>query len=259
MTTTAEPSLYTGWARWRAERDLALREPYGPLSPTGLHWLGEDVVDLDGLPGLWSACGRGARVTASADSGLRVDDQPLDGTTRVSVTEGGASGVVTAGRLRLEVIQRAGRYAVRPRDPRAAALSRFTGVPGHEFDPAWVLPASFQRYPVVREIEVGSAAEGIVHLLTLVGELHFDLHGVPVSLAATATHDGSLQVLFSDGADRLRWRSLTVAGPQAGPVELDFNRAINPPAAFSPFGTCPRPPAGNHVDAAVEAGERPPN
>jgi uncharacterized protein (DUF1684 family) len=39
-------------------------------------------------------------------------------------------------------------------------------------------------------------------------------------------------------------------------VELDFNRAYNPPCAFTPYATCPLPPRENHLELAVRAGER---
>ncbi|MBT1179862.1 DUF1684 domain-containing protein, partial [Bifidobacterium vespertilionis] len=39
-------------------------------------------------------------------------------------------------------------------------------------------------------------------------------------------------------------------------VLLDFNRAFNPPCAFSPYCTCPLAPAGNQVSVPVTAGER---
>ena len=37
---------------------------------------------------------------------------------------------------------------------------------------------------------------------------------------------------------------------------IDFNRAYNPPCAFTPFATCPLPPPENRLDLAVQAGER---
>jgi hypothetical protein len=40
-----------------------------------------------------------------------------------------------------------------------------------------------------------------------------------------------------------------------GRVEIDFNRAINFPYAFTDYGTCPAPPAGNTLPVAVTAGE----
>jgi uncharacterized protein (DUF1684 family) len=37
---------------------------------------------------------------------------------------------------------------------------------------------------------------------------------------------------------------------------LDFNRAINPPCAFTPYATCPLPPRQNMLTVAVRAGEK---
>ena len=36
---------------------------------------------------------------------------------------------------------------------------------------------------------------------------------------------------------------------------LDFNKAYNPPCAFTEFATCPLPPRENWLTAGVEAGE----
>ncbi|MEO6063968.1 MAG: DUF1684 domain-containing protein, partial [Thermoflexales bacterium] len=38
--------------------------------------------------------------------------------------------------------------------------------------------------------------------------------------------------------------------------ELDFNRAYNPPCAFTPYATCPLPPPENILPVLIEAGER---
>jgi uncharacterized protein (DUF1684 family) len=41
-----------------------------------------------------------------------------------------------------------------------------------------------------------------------------------------------------------------------GTVTLDFNKAINPPCAFTPYATCPLPPSQNRLTLAVTAGEK---
>ena len=43
-----------------------------------------------------------------------------------------------------------------------------------------------------------------------------------------------------------------------GRVVIDFNRAYNPPCAFTAFATCPLPPRQNWLPFAVLAGERKP-
>ena len=44
--------------------------------------------------------------------------------------------------------------------------------------------------------------------------------------------------------------------PKDGKVVLDFNKAYNPPCAFTPFATCPLPPKENYLQVRVEAGEK---
>ena len=52
-------------------------------------------------------------------------------------------------------------------------------------------------------------------------------------------------------------RYLDTAAPDAqGRVTLNFNRAYNPPCAFTDFATCPLPPPENRLDLAVTAGEQ---
>jgi hypothetical protein len=43
--------------------------------------------------------------------------------------------------------------------------------------------------------------------------------------------------------------------PRDGKVELDFNKAENPPCAFTPYATCPLPPKQNVLAVRIEAGE----
>jgi hypothetical protein len=47
-------------------------------------------------------------------------------------------------------------------------------------------------------------------------------------------------------------------GPD-GRVVLDFNRAANPPCAYTDLATCPLPPPENRLPVAIEAGERTPD
>ena len=39
-------------------------------------------------------------------------------------------------------------------------------------------------------------------------------------------------------------------------MTLDFNKAINPPCAFTDFATCPLPQRRNRMKVAIEAGEQ---
>jgi uncharacterized protein (DUF1684 family) len=51
-------------------------------------------------------------------------------------------------------------------------------------------------------------------------------------------------------------RFLYATASKDGSVILDFNKAINPPCAFTPYATCPLPPPQNRLTLAVTAGEK---
>ena len=53
-------------------------------------------------------------------------------------------------------------------------------------------------------------------------------------------------------------RFLYADAPKDGITIVDFNRAYNPPCAFTPYSTCPMPPPENRLDLRVAAGEKKP-
>ncbi|MER3547052.1 MAG: DUF1684 domain-containing protein, partial [Rhodanobacteraceae bacterium] len=44
--------------------------------------------------------------------------------------------------------------------------------------------------------------------------------------------------------------------PRDGRIVIDFNKAYNPPCAFTPFATCALAPPENRLDLRVTAGEK---
>jgi uncharacterized protein len=50
-------------------------------------------------------------------------------------------------------------------------------------------------------------------------------------------------------------RFLYADPPVEGKIVLDFNKAYNPPCAFTPYATCPLPPKQNRLQVKIEAGE----
>ena len=54
-------------------------------------------------------------------------------------------------------------------------------------------------------------------------------------------------------------RFLYTDGPKNGKVVLDFNKAYNPPCAFTKYATCPRAPKKNILKVAIRAGEKKPS
>ncbi|HEX3780358.1 MAG TPA: DUF1684 domain-containing protein [Pseudonocardiaceae bacterium] len=286
MTTGVEETLAARWAWWHAEREEKLRAPHGWLSLTGLHWLAEQPGEFPGVPGQWRVEGGKARVSASASAGLIVDGRVLDGTAEVLVpddgavtfaefggtefgkvelgkTESGETGIPAGrdDRAAIEVIVRSGRYGIRIRDPKAPLRLAFTGVPAFPVSGQWVLTARLDRYPTACEMVVDTAQNGLTGTELAIGELRFRAAGLAQSLIAFADGDDGITVVFSDvtsGVSTAPWRALWVALTDEDSLQLDFNRAVNFPSAFSDYGTCPKPPAGNVLNIPVEAGERKP-
>ncbi|MFY8051813.1 MAG: DUF1684 domain-containing protein, partial [Armatimonadaceae bacterium] len=50
-------------------------------------------------------------------------------------------------------------------------------------------------------------------------------------------------------------RFLDATITSSGRIRLDFNRAYNPPCAYTSFATCPLPHKENLLKVAIEAGE----
>jgi uncharacterized protein (DUF1684 family) len=98
--------------------------------------------------------------------------------------------------------------------------------------------------------------------LPLVGTLVFDWAGKPQRLvAALDPETDDLFVLFRDATHGRETyaagRFLHAPKPDAaGWTTLDFNRAYNPPCAFTPYATCPLTPTANRLGVAIRAGER---
>ena len=271
--------------RWIEARERALRDPDGWLSLVALHWLapGTTTITAEGTPDerrvvLPGAVDTPAVILELDDAGLRFDPAPgvqatLDGREATPGTpqplvddRDGPAPVLRVGRLHITHIHRHDRPALRIRDREAPTRTRFRGVPRFDFDPTLVVEARFEP-----------AAEGATMPVTLVtefveshpiaGTLHFELEGTTHSLVAERSGAG-LFVVFGDRTNREPGvdgtygggRFLSLKAPDAeGRVEIDFNRATNPPCAFTPHATCPTPSAGNRLPVAIRAGERRPH
>ncbi len=265
MSTAVHHELETDWQIWHSGREQALATPHGWLSLTAFHWLPDRPSVLPGLPGLFSVAGGHAVLTATADDGYTVagDENglpvPVEGTVSAQVGEAKSLEWLTLGEVRVELVLRGGRYAVRTRDPQAPALRGFDGVPSYDVDEKWILDGTFEPFEVPRQITVGTARDDLVQQITAVGTVTVVHDGQPTELVAGAGVGGTLNIAFHDptnGQTTAPWRAVSATAPDAdGRVRIDFNRAVNFPFAFSDYGTCPAPPAGNALPFAVTAGE----
>ena len=268
---TAPVAQLERWQRFRANRNKALAAPHGWLTLTSFQWLETRPAAVELAPGLWSTDGTTAALTASAEDGLTLVEtgEPVEGTVRASLLDeeslmwvqfGGPDGRQVV----VELAMRAGKYAIRTRDAGSPVFTEFNGVPTFDYRPDLVVEASFRPYPEPVDVPISTANPLVDGVHRSVGELVFRLPGKDHEFHLQAEEEklGALTVTFHDetnGDSTDDWRKVSTARPRPdGTVVLDFNRAINYPSAFSPYGTCPMPVKNNSLDYRIEAGEKDP-
>jgi uncharacterized protein (DUF1684 family) len=128
--------------------------------------------------------------------------------------------------------------------------------------PRWVVTADWQAYPRPRWETVGTA-DGRPRPVPVHGRLRFRLDGAEYTLEPYSSGPpGRLNVAFRDTTSGHTTypvaRVVFPALPRPGEacVVIDFNRAINPPCAFTAAAACAFPPPGNVLPVPVEAGEK---
>lgn len=233
MTISTTDSWIDTWNDWRAERNIAATAPLGIASVTGTHWLTEEPLTIESLPGTWSA----------------VDGKAVS-TADVTLAPGESQAI---GDLSVSALARAGEVAVRVFDPQAPTRLALSGIDAFEPDAAWIIDGvldSREELSIEHIDGFVGAKETVVLKAVIAGEER--------TLSAIAG-PGTAQIVFSDstnGTETQRFRFLNVTLGEVGePVVLDFNRAFLPPCTFTDHYLCPLPPQNNRFDFPVRAGE----
>jgi len=256
-----EEAYRSGVERWYAERLARLRAPESWLSLVALHWLGPGVNDvaLAGSAERFLVEATGGAVRAFGDA-LRHDGAPLPakGVHLVADADGDPT-KLELGSLRIILIRRGERLALRAWDREAAARQEFSGIDRFAVDPRWRFGARFE--PTSGRTVAVPDVLGEVAQEPSPGRVAFSVDGVEYQLdALEGGESGELFLVFADatnGAETYAGgRFLYTDPPDGGRVVVDFNRAYNPPCVFSPYATCPLPPAENGLPLRIEAGEK---
>lgn len=270
---TADAAFAAGHEAWRAAREESLLAPDGWTGLVGLHWIELDAHYLGSQSGMRLAKGpprlgllqrRHGRLYFTPERGVEVS---IDGEafTRMVELHDDRNGTPTLvdfddGRGQLGIIRRGGRQAVRVRHLDAATRAGFSGIEYWPADPDWRIEGRFVAHPPGRTLDIPLIVGGH-EAVANPGVVEFERDGHVHRLEALDDGSGGLLLILADrtsgqgsyGAGRY----LDAAAADAeGRVVLDFNRAYNPPCAFTNHATCPLPPPGNRLDLAITAGEK---
>ena len=265
-----------GQQAWRDERVARLLQPDGWSSLIGLHWIepGAHRVGSDTDNGIRLAMGpahlgllrnEDGRVAFTPEAGLdlQLDGAPMAGAAPLKTdAEPGGPSVVAfdGGKGQATVIARDDRLALRVRHADAPTRTGFTRLDYWPGGRDWIVDARFEPHPEGQTIPIANII-GSLDDVPNPGVLVFERDGREYRIEALDEGGDELFLIFADRTSGhgsySAGRYLYVPKPGAdGRVQVDFNRAYNPPCAFTAFATCPLPPPENRLDLAIEAGEK---
>ena len=262
-------------ADWREARLERLKSPYGWPSLIGLEWLKEGANTVgsasDNAIVIAKAPAHLGTITLHAGkTAIALDakaDATIDGEKKTMAELVDDSQPkptqIGFGTVKFYLIQRGDKFGLRIKDSEAATRQKMIaqGVENFEFDPAWRIEAKWQAYEPPHEVE-GVNIIGQTEKYQIMGKASFTRDGKTYSVEPMLENPGDTE-LFLVFADRTSGKETYGAArfvytpmPKDGKIVLDFNKAYNPPCAFTPYATCPLPTPQNRLDLRVTAGER---
>lgn len=251
---------------WKERRATRLQAEDGWLSLVGLHWLSEGENELKiphaGKGPAGTIVMKDGVVTLTPAIPMTIAGSPVTGPV-VLADDSAAEGptIVQAGTVRFQVIKREPRYALRVKDSQAETRTKFKGLEYYPIDPKWRVEARFEPYNPMKKIPIDDVT-GRKSESDSPGALVFNVDGKEYRLDPVL-EEGSdeLFIIFRDATSKDttygagRYVYAKKPSPD-GKVIIDFNKAYNPPCAFTPYATCPLPPQQNRLPIRIEAGEK---
>jgi uncharacterized protein (DUF1684 family) len=257
--------------KYRRDRVAELTAEDGWLAVRGLFWLhdgantaGSDPASEIKLPprtakrvGVFTLANGQVTFTADPGAAVTAGGQPI---ATFTFARAGDSTIVTE-RVAITAIRRGEKVGLRMWDPEHSNRTGFKGLTYFPLTPALRLRAKFVPYDKLKPVPVPNVLGQIVTMESP-GYVEFAIKGRPHRLEPVyeTSKREDLFFIFKDLTSRTETyeagRFLHTPLPKDGVVDLDFNRAYNPPCAFTEFATCPLPIKENQLDVRIPAGER---
>ena len=152
--------------------------------------------------------------------------------------------------------------ALQLHSPDSPALRRFKGLEFYPLDLAYRVTATWVPSDGKRTVGIPTVLGDVVPT-PVPGEARFKINGQDLRLTALGGDaEHGLFFVFGDLTAKSETypagRFLDTDPVKDGKVVLDFNRAYNPPCAFTPYATCPLAQRENVLPVRIEAGEKTP-
>lgn len=259
--------------KWRVEHENELKTDGGWLTVVGLFWL------KDGKNTIGSGSGFDIELTDNFKSGkfgeigftngkcvLTINDgveATIDGapvqTVELKLDDKATTSIVKTGSQSFYLIKREERFGIRLKDTNSKPRREFTHLKWYGIDPKLRVTAKFEKYAEQKEVLIPNVLGGEFKMKSP-GLVKFKLNGKRIALQTVDEGDGRLFIIFRDLTSRTTTygagRFLYADKPTGDTAVLDFNKAENPPCAFTSFATCPVAPQQNRLEIEIRAGEK---
>ncbi|HEX7516177.1 MAG TPA: DUF1684 domain-containing protein [Chthoniobacterales bacterium] len=259
--------------KWRSDEEADLKKETGWLTLAGLFWLKDGINTVGAGPdfdvrltdnfkkGKFGEIDFKNGVAAlKVESGVEAqgDGKSISTIDLVSDEKGKPTEIRTGSQI-FYLIRREDRFGIRLKDSKSKARLTFKGQHWFPIDESYKVTARFEALPEPKEVMIPNVLGGHFKMKSP-GILKFAFKGKEYSLQPVTEEDGTLFIIFSDSSNLSETyksgRFLYADKAVNGEAVLDFNKAENPPCAFTPFATCPLPPPQNSLDVEIKAGEK---
>ncbi|MCA6438753.1 MAG: DUF1684 domain-containing protein [Sediminibacterium sp.] len=258
---------------WKSKRQTNLKAENGWLNLAGLFWIeeGEQTFGSDSKNNFQFPQGKIPAVAGkiyrnnntvylipekSVDfmiDGKKVSDSTLIFGKQI------AAPVIAYGSLRFSIIKRGDKLGIRLRDLTSSNVSNFKGIERFPTDSNWRVAASLIKNNPLTSIAITNVL-GQTNETPYGGKIAFTINNVRYTLDAIDEGNDVLIVFGDKTTGKTTYhggRFISIPKNQlSDSFYVDFNKAYNPPCVFTPYATCPLPPAQNILPIAVTAGEK---
>jgi uncharacterized protein len=270
----AEADYVKAVEKWRSEQEINLKKEAGWLTVAGLFWLKEGINTVGAGPNfdvrltdnfkqgkLGEIDFRNGVASLKVEDGVETQSEGKGIVTTIQLVsdEKGKPTEIRTGSQMFYLIKREDRFGIRLKDSNSEARRNFKGRHWFPVDESYKVTARLEAFPEPKEVTVPNVLGGHFKMKSP-GILKFTLKGKEYSLQPVDEGDGTLFIIFRDRSSLSETytsgRFLYADKPVNGEAVLDFNKAENPPCAFTSFATCPLPPKQNILDVEINVGEK---
>ncbi len=274
---SAGPSYEASIAEWRAVREAKLKADDGWLTVVGLHWLKEGANRVGSGAGMEVPLPKSApaqagvitlkngvaRFAPAKSANITLNNAALSQEVQLKPDVTPQYDRLRAGRVTFFVIKREEKFGVRVKDNDSEARRNFAGLRWYPVDTGWKVQAKYTPFDQPHKVTFDTLA-GLKEQDESPGYVTFE-HGGKQYRFEPVVDGNEFWFVMRDqtsgkstyAASRFLYAPLPKDGvKKSGVIEIDFNKAENPPCVFTDFATCPLPPPQNRLAVAVTAGEQ---